>query len=203
MEDSLAFDEYMSQFEHGGRGRIRHSLPRVYENSTPTENQPRENESLMRGGERARRYNLRSTSTQGQPSSAQGNFSIGEGDQDPTLSNGDGGEDLPSSQEEPNSGRRGAATKKHVSWTNAQLKLAIDAVTDEGVKVRAAARHFGIPYTSLRDHMYGKVLGRKRGPKTVLSSEEEEKLVDYCFKMQKLGHPLTPMQLKLKVAQVT
>jgi hypothetical protein len=93
--------------------------------------------------------------------------------------------------------------KKTGNWTDATLKQAMDAITDQGMKVRAAARTFGIPTTSLRDHLYGKVMGRKRGTKTVLSHEEEGKLLDYCFKMQDLGHPLTSGQLRLKVAMAT
>jgi hypothetical protein len=86
--------------------------------------------------------------------------------------------------------RRGAV-KKTGNWTDAILKQAMDAITDKGMKVRVAARTFGIPTTSLRDHLYGRVMGRKRGTKTMLNQEEEGKLFDYCFKMQDLGHPLT------------
>ena len=37
----------------------------------------------------------------------------------------------------------------------------------------------------------------------MLSQKEEGRLLDYCFKMQDLGHPLTSGQLKLKVAMAT
>jgi hypothetical protein len=97
---------------------------------------------------------------------------------------------------------RGPAQKKG-TWTNATLKQAMDAITDHGMKVRTAARTFGIPPTSLRDHLYGKVVGRKRGSKTVLKEEEEQKLLKYLFKMQDLRHPLTSGQLRLKVALAT
>ena len=86
--------------------------------------------------------------------------------------------------------------------TDATLKQAMDAVTDQGMKVRAAAHTFGILTTSLSDHLYGRVMGRKRGTKTVLS-QEEGKLFDDWFKMQDLGHPLTSGQLRLKVAMTT
>ena len=71
------------------------------------------------------------------------------------------------------------------------------------MKIKTASRNFGILPSSLRDHLFGKVLGRNRGPKTVLNESEEQILVDYCFKMQELSHPLIPLQLKLKVAQAT
>ena len=76
----------------------------------------------------------------------------------------------------------------------------MDAITNEGMKVRVVARIFGIPMSSLKDHVYGKVMEKKMGAKTMLSQEEEGKLLDYCFKMQDLGHPLTSGQLRLKVA---
>ena len=56
---------------------------------------------------------------------------------------------------------------------------------------------------SLRDHLYGKTRGRHRGIKPTLKSHDEKRLVDYVFKMQELGHPLTPVQLRLKVAVAT
>ena len=71
------------------------------------------------------------------------------------------------------------------------------------MKINTSSRAFGIPPTSLRDHLSGIVFGRRRGPKIVLIEIEEKKLVNCCFKMQELGHHLTPMQLKLKVAQAT
>ena len=37
----------------------------------------------------------------------------------------------------------------------------------------------------------------------MLRVDEEKKLVDYIFKMQDLGHPLTIAELRLKVALAT
>ena len=94
--------------------------------------------------------------------------------------------------------RRGRGT-----WSNRDLERAMNVVTDEGMKLRVASRTFGIPVTSLRDHLYGKTTSRKRGKSPTLKSDEEKKLVDYIFKMQELGHPLTPGELRLKVALAT
>ena len=41
------------------------------------------------------------------------------------------------------------------------------------------------------------------GPKGVLTKDKEEKLVKYMEDMLKLGHPLTPTNLKMKVAKIT
>jgi hypothetical protein len=67
----------------------------------------------------------------------------------------------------------------------------MDAITDHGVKLRVAGRNFGIPPSLLRDHLYGKTVSRQRGHQPVLKKDEEQKLVQYLFKMQDLGHPLS------------
>ena len=78
----------------------------------------------------------------------------------------------------------------------------MDAVESEA-SIGAAARFYGIPKTSLSDHMNGRTRGRKRGPKCVLNHEEEEALETYMREMVDYGHPLTTQQVILKVALLT
>ena len=153
--------------------------------------------------ERGRRVGLRSSSSLGQDNLSQSNFSRREDSGPPIGGAADAGTTQPHTRGGISNSNRRSTPKKTGNWTDAALKAAIDAVTDQGMKVRCTARTFGIPSTSLRDHLFGKVVGRKRGTKTTLSQEEEEKLIEYCFKMQDLGHPLTSGQLRLKVAQAT
>ena len=87
-------------------------------------------------------------------------------------------------------------------WSDESLKLAIDAL-DQGYKMVEVSRKYEIPKPSLRDHYEGRTRNRKRGPKTILSKEEEEKLVEYIELMVHWGHPMTPMQVKSKVAEIT
>ena len=42
-----------------------------------------------------------------------------------------------------------------------------------------ALAEYGIPKSSLRDHMTGKTKSRKMGPKCVLSEEEKRSLCEY------------------------
>ena len=79
--------------------------------------------------------------------------------------------------------------KRYENWSDANLKQAMDAVTDQGVKLKTTSQIFGVPTTSLHDHLYGKTLTKQRGNAPVLRADEEQKLVDYIFKMQDLGHP--------------
>ena len=67
----------------------------------------------------------------------------------------------------------------------------------------AAANFYGIPKTSLSDHVHGKTRTRKRGPTPVPKQEEEQALESYMIKMVDYGHPLTTEELRLKVAFLT
>jgi hypothetical protein len=82
------------------------------------------------------------------------------------------------------------------------LDLALAAI-DEGHKLARVAEHYGIPRTTLRDHMNGKIAKRKKGPQGVLTKEEEEGLVTYMKEMVRWGHGLSPRELRLKVAEMT
>jgi transposase-like protein len=49
------------------------------------------------------------------------------------------------------------------NWSTESLNLALEAV-DEGYNISRVAKHYGIPRTSLRDHVNGKIQKRKKGP---------------------------------------
>ena len=64
-------------------------------------------------------------------------------------------------------------------------------------------RKYEIPRSSLRDHYEGKTRIRKMGPKTILTKDEEDKLVEYIELMVHWGHLITPMQVNSKVVEIT
>ena len=81
------------------------------------------------------------------------------------------------------------------------MSQAMQAVK-EGMCIRSASELYRIPALSLRDHLYGVTTGRKRGAKSVMSSEEEEQVVQWIFWLQQLGHPITLLTLRMKVAEI-
>ena len=87
-------------------------------------------------------------------------------------------------------------------WIDAKLKLAMDTM-ESGASIGTAVKFYGIPKTSLSDHVNGRTHCRKRGPKVVLNHEEEEALETYMREMADYSHLLTTEQLKLKVALLT
>ena len=71
------------------------------------------------------------------------------------------------------------------------------------MRVRAAARLFKIPRSTLRDLCTGKVqLGAGRGRKTELTEDKEQSLVNFIIWMQQIGYPLTRMSLREEVRQL-
>ena len=97
----------------------------------------------------------------------------------------------------------GTHKKRTDKWTDVDLELAMNSITDDAMSLRQASRVYGIPTSSLRDHLFGKTRSRQKGIKPVLAPHEEKKVVDYVFQMQDLGHPLTTAELRLKVATAT
>ena len=79
----------------------------------------------------------------------------------------------------------------------------MNAVIDNGMALKKAFRIFGVSPSFLRDHLYGKTEERHRVIKPTLKLHKEKKLVDYVFKMQDLGHPLTLVELYLMVVVAT
>ena len=94
-----------------------------------------------------------------------------------------------------------APKRKVGQWTDAQMSAAMAAV-ERGAKIRAVARNFDIPASTLVDHVNGKILQRKKGPPTMLIQSEEKALEEYILKMQEYAYPLSMDQLRLKVAEM-
>ena len=66
------------------------------------------------------------------------------------------------------------ARGKYRIWEQTALERAIDAKRS-GLSYRRSAAMYGIPTTTLHDHMSGKIeIGAKPGPKRYLNDEEEE-----------------------------
>ena len=86
-------------------------------------------------------------------------------------------------------------------WSDDQLQRAMQAV-EGGMRIQTAADLYKIPASSLRDHLFGVTIGRKRGGKCVLTGEEEQLVVNWIVRLQELGHPITTAALRMKVAEI-
>ncbi|KAF2896741.1 hypothetical protein ILUMI_09437, partial [Ignelater luminosus] len=73
----------------------------------------------------------------------------------------------------------------------AQVVEALASIRN-GMKIREASRRYGVPRRTLQDRLHGRVPEKptRKGPDTILSIEEEKKLVDWIINMAKCGFPL-------------
>ena len=63
------------------------------------------------------------------------------------------------------------------SWSDVSMLRAMEAVKDGSMVVNRAALEHGVPRTSLKDRLAGRVIhGTKIGPKPYLTNEEEKEL---------------------------
>ena len=73
--------------------------------------------------------------------------------------------------------------------TEDSLQLAIQDVCCSKLSLRMAARQYGIPKSTLSLYVSGKLqIGARRGPASILSPEEEQRIVDYAVHMEEIGY---------------
>ena len=73
-------------------------------------------------------------------------------------------------------GGKNIHTKKIGTWTDLLLENALNSITDDGMSIREASKLYGIPTSSIRDHLYGRTTSRQKGIRPVLTPHEEKKL---------------------------
>jgi hypothetical protein len=71
------------------------------------------------------------------------------------------------------------------------------------MRIRRGATTFGIPRSSLEDWLYGRRRSCRRGKEGTLSTEEESLIVTWICKCQDMDWPLTNLELRLKVCEIT
>uniref|UniRef100_A0AAV2LVG0 HTH CENPB-type domain-containing protein n=1 Tax=Knipowitschia caucasica TaxID=637954 RepID=A0AAV2LVG0_KNICA len=76
------------------------------------------------------------------------------------------------------------------------MQGAIDEVRAGRLSYRQAAVHFGVPKSTLRDRVSGKVASDSTyGQRPLLSEKDENALVEYCLYSASFGFPLTKSQV--------
>ena len=89
---------------------------------------------------------------------------------------------------------------KRLQWTNDQMVAAMKAVED-GVGINQSARDHGVPRTTLKDRISGKVQhGRKPGPRSYLSNVEERELGFFLKECAGIGYGKTRRDV-MRIAQ--
>ena len=88
-------------------------------------------------------------------------------------------------------------------WTNEAMVRAMDAVKSGEMGVNRAALEHGVPRTSLKDRLAGRVVhGTKMGPKPYLTDAEEKELYEFLVNCSKMGYGKTRAEV-LKIVEAT
>ena len=93
---------------------------------------------------------------------------------------------------------------KRKMWNNLQIENAIKVVLNSrAISVSAAARDNGVPITTLKDRLLGRVLhGTMLGLVSYLSCSEEGKLVAYLLDANKICYGKTRQQVNIIAEKV-
>ena len=86
--------------------------------------------------------------------------------------------------------------QKRKQWNEAQMLSAIETAMS-GVSANQATRQHGVPPSTLKDRLSGRVLhGAKPGPRPHLGPNEEKELSEYLITSAKVGFGKTRTQVK-------
>lgn len=85
-------------------------------------------------------------------------------------------------------------------WSDSQMKAAINSVTKDGLSQHKAADLHGVPRSTLKDRLSGRVIhGTNPGPRPYLSNTEEAELADFLVETAKIGYGRTRRDVKCLV----
>lgn len=91
--------------------------------------------------------------------------------------------------------------------TQESIAAAVESITSAGMGLREASHVYNIPVETLRQRVHGFVeINCKRGPSTVLTDEEEDRLAKYLVEMADVGYGLnreTVMKMAFKIAEAS
>ena len=88
------------------------------------------------------------------------------------------------------------------NWNDECMSNAMYAC-EKGESVRRAAAMYGVPKSTLHDHVSGKILvGAKSGRDPYLTVEEEEELTSFLVQTARIGYPHTRKQVFSLVQQI-
>ena len=89
-----------------------------------------------------------------------------------------------------------AHSKCQNRWSYDALLNALDDIRTNRLSFRSAEAKYGVRKSTLNDYITGKsVIGCKPGPSSVLTTEEESKLVQWAFEMAEIGYGQTKRQV--------
>ena len=92
---------------------------------------------------------------------------------------------------------------KRKNWTDDDMRRAIEHAEKGNTSIRKAAAEHGVPRSTLQLYIStNATVGRRHDPPTVLTVEEEQKLVDWIQEMAAIGYGQTRQQVLEMVKKI-
>ena len=91
--------------------------------------------------------------------------------------------------------------KTEPKYSNEVMMNALKAINDGDSLPIDAAKHFGIPSSTIYNRLSGRFTNAARGVQTILSKEEESFLVHVIHTFQEWQQPMTPSSVKIIAKQ--
>lgn len=91
---------------------------------------------------------------------------------------------------------------KNPQYSTEDLEIAVKRVQAKEISYREAESLYGVPRSTLFDHVTGKATTCKRGPPTVLNPAEENMIVEWALHMADIGYGRTREQVCLTVKKI-
>ena len=86
---------------------------------------------------------------------------------------------------------------KRLQWSNESIEAAMEQVRKGTMSLTKAAKFQGVPSTTRKDQMSGKVVhGSKPGRKRYLNDEEEDALANHLIEAASIGYGKTRAEVK-------
>ena len=83
-------------------------------------------------------------------------------------------------------------SSRRKQWSEQQMAAALDAVLKQGLSGNRAADFYGIPQSTLKDRLSGRVIhGVNPGPKSYLTKNEESELSNHLLTTSSIGYGKT------------
>lgn len=110
-----------------------------------------------------------------------------------------------SEQNDELSSERSKQEKKYNSfkYTHDELVNAVAAIVNKQKSLNQVHKETGIPKSTLSNKVNNKVpLARKMGPPSVLSVDQEAKIINWILSNAKVGFPVYPEQVKDSIQSI-
>lgn len=92
--------------------------------------------------------------------------------------------------------------RKNRQYSQKQVEDAILAVKNNSKTSWIAAKHFKIPYQTLKDRLEKRYETNQIGARSILSLDDEKELVSWIQERAKLGYPMDKLELNDAAAKV-